>query len=218
VNTKRPDPALPRLLDERTRPDFREVYGALVARSEEVDVAIRKIRLSGVSLRPHELGAPARLRILLSEIDVLTLASEAESMAVRRRDRERLELITGLLASETLLVRSAPLGGWAPDFSVFQGSSLSPTAIIGPHWLQRPYSHRGPALACVVSGSEALWLAERFRAIWNDAHEVRVPLARTLDEALARVPEPGPSPAPIPGEAPLPPVPLPSVDRPGSCS
>jgi hypothetical protein len=69
-----------------------------------------------------------------------------------------------------------------------------------------------------VSGSEALWLAERFRAIWNDAHEVRVPLARTLDEALARVPEPGPSPAPIPGEAPLPPVPLPSVDRPGSCS
>ena len=157
----------PRLLDERSRPGFREVYGALMAGSRQADVAVRRIRLAGVSLVRRELAGPRRLRVLLAEIDILTLTSEAEALAVRPRSRARLDLILELMESGTLEVRSAPLGGWAPDFSVFHYEVAEPTVLIGPHWLQRPYPHRGPALGCLYSDSAAARVGRRFSGLWE---------------------------------------------------
>jgi len=182
--------ALPHLLDDRTHPDFRTVYGALVRESEQVDVAIRKIRLSGVTLGREELAAPSRLRLILAEINVLTIASEAEGMAARRTERSRLGLICELLTSGVLQVKSAPLAGWAPDFSLFHGSARPLTLLMGLHWFQRPYPHRGPALASVHEGPEVTRVARRFNGIWREAHDVHVPLLKTLRRALDRVPGP----------------------------
>ncbi|MEX0842876.1 MAG: hypothetical protein WD120_00875, partial [Gemmatimonadota bacterium] len=96
-----PPPTAPRespvLLDEWSRPDFRAVYGKLAEASTRFDVAIRKVRLSGISLARRELEGPARIRLLLAEINVLTLSAEAESMAAVDDGRLRLRLIRGLL-------------------------------------------------------------------------------------------------------------------------
>ncbi len=189
-----PSPAW--LLDEEYRPDFRTVYGRLAREAHQIDVAIRKIRLSGVSLGREELGAPSRIRVILAEIDILTMASEAESLAARPNGRWRLKLIIEMLETGTLDVRSAPLGGWAPDFSVFSGGELPWSTLVGPHWFERPYPHRGPALASVHHGEGARRLARRFHHLWEDAHDVRTPLVETLQDGLHRVPIP-PDPSPL---------------------
>jgi len=180
-----PSPAW--LLDEEHRPDFRTVYGRLAREAHRIDVAIRKIRLSGVSLGREELGAPAGIRLILAEIDVLAMASEAESLAARPNGRWRLKLIIEMLETGALDVRSAPLGGWAPDFSIFSGSELPHSTLVGPHWFERPYPHRGPALASVHQGEGARRLARRFHQLWEEAHDVRSPLLETLQEGLHRV-------------------------------
>lgn len=187
-----PSPAW--LLDEESQPDFRTVYGRLARKAHRIDVAIRKIRLAGVSLGREELGAPATIRLILAEIDVLTMASEAESLAARPSGRWRLELIIRLLETGALDVRSAPLGGWAPDFTVFSGTESAHFTLVGPHWFERPYPHRGPAVAAVHRGAGARRLARRFRQIWEDAHDVRTPLLETLQEGWHRVPASGRSP------------------------
>ena len=161
-----------------------------MAGSRQTDVAVRRIRLAGVSLMRRELAGPSRLRVLLAEIDILTLTSEAEALAVRSGSRARLDLILELMDSGALEVRSAPLAGWAPDFSVFHYEVAEPTVLIGPHWLQRPYPHRGPALGSLHSGSAAARVGRRFSGLWEQAHDVKGPLLRTLTEARNRGLEP----------------------------
>ncbi len=161
-----------------------------MAGSRQTDVAVRRIRLAGVSLLRRELAGPSRLRVLLAEIDILTLTSEAEALAVRSGSRARLDLILELMDSGALEVRSAPLAGWAPDFSVFHYEVAEPTVLIGPHWLQRPYPHRGPALGSLHSGSAAARVGRRFSGLWEQAHDVKGPLLRTLTEARNRGLEP----------------------------
>ncbi|MEX2530242.1 MAG: hypothetical protein WD960_05655 [Gemmatimonadota bacterium] len=192
-----PPPTAPRespvLLDEWSRPDFRDVYGKLAEASTRFDVAIRKVRLSGISLARTELEGPARIRLLLAEINVLTLSAEAESMAAVDDGRLRLRLIRGLLSEGVLQLRSAPLGGWDPDFSVFWRDDEGPVVIIGPHWFARPYPHRGPALASLHRGRAAARVGRRFEGLWTDAHPVEQAVRRVMEEALERVPPPPPS-------------------------
>jgi hypothetical protein len=183
-------PDCPVLLDERSRPDFGAVYGKLAEASARFDVAVRKVRLSGISLGRRELQGPARIRLLLAEINVLTLSAEAESMAAAGEGRRRLSLIRDLLAERVLHLRSAPLGGWDPDFSVFWQAGAGPVVLIGPHWFARPYPHRGPALGSLHRGQGAARVGRRFEALWSDAHPVEHPVRRVMEEALARVPAP----------------------------
>jgi hypothetical protein len=178
----------PALLDERSRPDFRTTYGLLVEESLRVDVAIRKIRLSGMSLAPRELEAPRRIRVLMAEINILTLASEAEIMAAASDGRRRVAMLGELLQADILRIRSAPLGGWSPDFSVFRLREGGTRLLVGPHWFARPYPHRGPALASLHTGRDAARIARRFESIWEGAHPVDGPVRRVLSEAMERVP------------------------------
>jgi hypothetical protein len=148
------------------------------------------VRLSGISLARRELEGPVRIRLLLAEINVLTLSAEAESMATTGDGRQRLRLICRLLAEGVLQLRSAPLGGWDPDFSVFWREAEGPVVVIGPHWFARPYPHRGPALASLHHGRAAARVGRRFEGLWTDAHPVELPVRRVMEEALARVPPP----------------------------
>lgn len=192
LDSAAPDPAL---LDERTLPDFRTVYGRLFRRSDRVDVAIRKIRLAGVSLGERELGGPDDIRVLLAEINALTLAAEAEAMAVTTAGRRRVGLLLELLEGDALRIRSAPLGGWAPDFSLFHQHGADTVLLTGLHWFERPYPHRGPALASLHRGLDAVRIAGRFENIWGAGHDVAPAIRRILEAALTRVPAPAPGAA-----------------------
>jgi hypothetical protein len=177
------------LLDERSRPDFRALSGRHASRAIRVDAAVRRIRLGGMDLGRDEIGGLERVRLVLGEMDALTLSSEADALASDPERRGRLRLLMELLDGGRLEIGIAPLAGWSPDFSVFVGKPGRPsTAMIGTHWFERPFPHPGPALGVVITGPSAARAAERFDEIWRRAHDLRAPIRRLLSEALVRSP------------------------------
>jgi len=152
-----------------------------------LDAALTRIRLSAMDLGPDDLGPLRRIRVLLAEVSALSLTAEAEALALRPERRERLRFFLERLRAGTLRVRLAPLAGWAPDFSVFHrpGGSAA-VLLVGPHRLERPYPHPGPAFASVHRGPAAGRAALRFREIWKRAHDLQAPLVRILGGVLER--------------------------------
>jgi len=121
------EPAI--LLDERRRPDFRDVFGALVGRSADVAIAITRVRLSTVDLSELELGRLESFRVLVAELNAIQLDAEARTIQADPRRAAGADLLCALLESETLEVRSAPLAGWSPDFTVFSDAT-GPAAVL----------------------------------------------------------------------------------------
>lgn len=184
-----------KLLDERTRPDFRDLYGVHAAECTALDAAVGRIRLRGMSLAAPELDGVRQIRVLLGEMNALTLSSEADSLASDRRRQARIVLISSLFASGRLTVRIAPLAGWSPDFSIFRTESdldtgrrsrREPVLMIGPHWFERPYPHPGPALGVLLTGTPAVRALGRFEEVWTQAHDVKGPIEEILEAALRR--------------------------------
>jgi len=174
------------LLDERSRPDFGDHYLVLLAQADHVGVAASRIRLAGLQLDPLSLASPRSLQVLLVELSGIALAMEAERLAEEPRARRRLAALVELLDAGRLEIRSSPLGGWAPDFSVFQSRTGAHAALVGPHWLDRPYPHRGPALTSVHTGAEALHIRARFLELWEEGHGVGDAVLAILASALSR--------------------------------
>lgn len=174
------------LLDERSPTPFRQVFGRLLSRSTGLDTAIRKIRLSGVDLSEGELDGLARLRILIADINAQTLEEEAFALHMDPGKRETLRRIQRLLGDGTLELRSAPLAGWSPDFSVFCGSRGPHALLMGLHWIQRPFPHRGPAWMACFGPPEAKKGQERFNELWKGAYEIGLPVLRLLLRASSR--------------------------------
>jgi hypothetical protein len=177
---------LPSLLVDRLRPDFPEIYATLLSRSRELNLAAWRIRLAGLHLNPGALLSLDRIRVVVGELDGQRLAAEAEGMVLSARRSGTVRALLKLLMEDRLLVRAAPLGGWSPDFSLFHGDRSSTTLLLGPHWLERPFPHRGPALASLHSGPEVDQVKERFEELWEGAHDVRAAVLRTLTEAARR--------------------------------
>jgi hypothetical protein len=185
------------LLDDRSIPDFRDHYLRLMKAASQVFVAASRIRLGGLQVEVEDLLAPRRIQVLVMEMSGITLAMEAERLAEQPRARDRLETLVRLLDETRLSIRSCPLGGWSPDFSVFESATDGLgadryTLLVGPHWMDRPYPHRGPALTSVHSGESVVRVRERFGQLWDEAHDVGGAVRGTLAMALARC---GPVPA-----------------------
>lgn len=174
------------LLDERSSTPFRQVFGRLLSRSRELDTAIRRIRLSGVDLSAREVDGLARLRILIADINAQTLEEEAFALLMDPGKRATLRRIQTLLADGTLELRSAPLAGWSPDFSIFSGARGPEALLMGLHWIQRPFPHRGPAWMACFGPLEARNGLERFNELWVGSHEIGVPILRLLKRATSR--------------------------------
>ena len=190
-----PPMAPPSLLDDRSIPDFRDRYQALLSGAGEVAVALSRVRLAGLQLEAGELLSPKRIRVVVMELSGITLAMEADRLAEHPRARERVQALAGLLEAGRLQVRSAPLGGWSPDFSIFvpretpgpaASTPLWPTLMVGPHWMERPYPHRGPALTSIHRGTDASRALARFEELWSVAHDVSSAVTGTLRSALQR--------------------------------
>jgi hypothetical protein len=176
-----PSPAL--LLDERGRPDFRDVFGALVRRSVDVATAVTRVRLATLDLSADDLASTQSLRVLVTELNALTLGSEARLIQADPRRAPRVALFRSLLEDGRLEVRSAPLGGWAPDFSVFSTAEGPWAVLIGQHWFERPYPHRGPALGSVHFEDAARLAARRHAQLWDRAHDVGPAVWNILSKA-----------------------------------
>ncbi|MDX1495269.1 MAG: hypothetical protein R3253_14480, partial [Longimicrobiales bacterium] len=104
----RADPAI--FFDERRRPDFRDVFVALARRSVNVAVAVTRVRLSTLELDESDLERVESLRVLVVELNALTLDAEARLIQSDPRRAARVGLFRSLLESGRLEVRSAPLG------------------------------------------------------------------------------------------------------------
>lgn len=174
------------LLDERGRPDFRDVFGALARRSTCILTAVTRVRLSSVDLSPDELEKVTHMRVLISEVSALQLDAEAKSLLLQPRRAPNVRFLTSLLEEGYLEVRSAPLAGWSPDFTVFLNGDDPVAVITGFHAFERPYPHRGPALVSVHGSAGARLAARRHRDIWGVAHDIGPVLWNLLAGARRR--------------------------------
>jgi hypothetical protein len=183
--------ALPRLLDERTRPDFRDCFGALARSADALDLAITRVRLTTIRLEVGELAGLRRMRLLLAEVRAPRLDAEAHE-ALRDPGRSvTVRHLINQLERGRLQVRAAPLGGWSPDFSVFHRDRRPVGALLGAHWLERPYPYRGPAWAVWLGPADARRTSARFDELWNRSHDVSPALRRLLERAQAETAPPG---------------------------
>ena len=171
----------PLLLDERSLPSFRATFGALLSRSTTVETAIRQIRLGAVDLSTAELAQVTRLRVLLAEVNTRTVEGEAYAMAVDPSKGENLNRVLSLLRTGILEIRSAPLGGWSPDFSVFSSQGGPQNVLLGLHWFHQPFPHRGPAWATRLGAEEASAAQARFLEIWSSAHNIAPAIRRLME-------------------------------------
>jgi hypothetical protein len=176
-----PAPAF--LFDERGRPDFRDVFGALARGSSEISTAVTRVRLTTVDLQPDEVAQLRHFRVLLCELSALRLEGEAHALLHLRRRAPNLHLLVSLLEEGRLEVRAAPLGGWSPDFTVFSGASGASAVLAGFHAFERPYPHRGPALATLHGPDAARLAARRHEELWAEAHDVGPTLWTLLSRA-----------------------------------
>ncbi len=195
------------LLDERSRPDFRDLYGHYASGAGSLHTAVRRVRLGGIDLKAREVGHLRGLRLLVGEVNALELSTEADTLAADPERRARLSVLAALLRDGRLEVRVAPLAGWIPDFSVFLppdsshtaevpgsgGSSTPsphrlkvPTLMVGTHWFERPFPHPGPALGVVLHGDAALRAFRRFDETWRGGHDLAGPIQGILGDALGR--------------------------------
>lgn len=194
-----PSPFRPALIDERSPIPFRALFGRFLSSSTELDTAILRVRLSGVDLSARELAGLRRLRILVAEINAKTLEEEAFALFMDPGKRETLDRIQGLLHGGRLELRSAPLAGWSPDFSVFSDPGGPKALFLGLHWMLRPFPHRGPAWLACFGPEEAHRGHQRFEELWEKAHEIGPAVLRLLERATARwvsggSRQPGPAP------------------------
>jgi len=180
------DTSGPLLLDERSPTHFRALFGDLLSQSSAVDAAILRVRLSAVDLSARELVDVRRLRVLVAEVNAQTIEGEAFALVMDPVKRENLNLVVGLLQKGVMEIRSAPLGGWSPDFTVFSDHRGPRNLLLGLHWFHRPFPHRGPAWAALFETEEAARARDRFQAIWAEAHDIGPAVQRLMERTRVR--------------------------------
>jgi hypothetical protein len=179
-----PEPAeLPAFFDEKGRPDFREVYGRLLARATHVDVALTSIRVSTLNLGRGELERVGAIRLLLAELSAVHLDAEAHVVMQRPEQRETLSTVADQLSRGVIEVRSSPLGGWSPDFSIFRDGRRAQAVLIGFHSFERPFPYRGPAFVSLHTADAAERALTRFEDLWERAHDVGAAVLSILERA-----------------------------------
>jgi hypothetical protein len=184
-------PDEPILIDDRSRPGFREVFGRLARRSTAIDVALTHIRLGTLDLSERELGAVCRIRLVLAQVSAASLDLEAHAVLHRSPMAANLRRLAAMLAGGTIEVRSAPLGGWSPDFSLFHDHEVALGALIGPHRFDRGTAQDGPVLASLHGAAAAQRLQVRFDEVWARAHDIRPAIAGILARADRGTPSTG---------------------------
>lgn len=70
-------------------------------------------------------------------------------------------------------MRSAGIGAWTPDFSVYEDRSGRATSLVGAHYFGSPQLTVGPSVTVVTTDEQAaVLLQDRFAELWSRAHDV----------------------------------------------
>lgn len=169
-----------RIVDERSERTLRAVIGELLLDATRADIALAKVRLAALDLTEAEVQGPAHCRVLLGQLDASTLADATES----RHDSQGLHRLAAWLSSDRLEVRSAGLGAWTPDFSVYENTSGAHTSIIGAHYFGSPQLAVGPSVTVIDPRTDAARLLRaRFEELWARAHDVAPAILTVLGRA-----------------------------------
>lgn len=163
---------MPDLIDDRSAPGFRSVYGQLLRRASALDVALTHLRLSTLDFSADELARVGRIRLLLAEVSAAALDAEAYAVLSGAGDAGNLRRLLILLEEGRVEVRSAPLGGWAPDFSVFSDGGASFALLVGPHRFDVGPLYDGPETASLHGPEGALRMSARFLEVWERGHDI----------------------------------------------
>ena len=162
------------VLTESGEPSLRYVIGALLARSRSADFAIANIRLSHIDIDAAEL-AGVRMRILLGRFE-----------AAHTRDpllAQRMEALAALVQTGAVQLRSAGMGSWLPDFSVYRldsGASPRTACLVGAHYFGAPPCS-GPCLTSVHTDAHSVGTAAaRFNELWELGHDVSDVIAQAM--------------------------------------
>ena len=174
----------PRLLIEGLSPRFPTLYRRWLTGADRADIALTRLRIASLRLDLGHLTRVRRIRIVLAELTTAAWEAETHRVILDPERGPTLRHLISLLCEGRLEVRSAPLAGWAPDFTVFHRGPprrpLPPRALLGPHWLERAAGLDGPRFALAVGGDDARRVADRFEKIWVRAYDVGPAVARLL--------------------------------------
>lgn len=179
------------VIDERSRRPLRAIIGELLLASESADIAIARVRLAALDLTEDEVRGPALCRVLLGHLDASTLLDAAGEGGVPRPE---LRGLGDWLASERLQVRSAGIGAWIPDFSVFRSRDHTATSLVGAHYFGSPQLTVGPSVTAILPDpATARLLERRFQELWEGAHDVAPAIQQVLARAAGRAAAGGPA-------------------------
>lgn len=153
-----------------------------------MDAAILRVRLGAVDLSAGELRGIHRLRVLVAEVNAQTVEGEAYALVMDPLKRKNLTRVLTLLQTGVMEIRSAPLGGWSPDFTVFSEDQGPHSLLMGLHWFHRPFPHRGPAWAARFGAKEASRAHARFKELWAGAHDIGPAVLRLMERTTVRGP------------------------------
>lgn len=166
-----------RLIDDVSRPSLREHIGRLLSTCTSAEIAVNHVRLAALDLSEHETASVARCRILIGRLEARSLTDfgfgDADAPV-------RLRALREFLQSGRVEVRSAGLGAWAPDFSVYRGLSgpgPGSACLIGAHYFREPTCQHGPSFTALMTDAQSVAIAvARFEALWDRSHDVLEPL------------------------------------------
>lgn len=172
------------LIDERSQRPLRAIIGNLLVSSERADIALARVRLAALDLTEEEARGPDSCRVLLGQLDASTLLDAVGDHAGPTPELARL---ADWLASGRLEVRSAGIGAWTPDFSVFRDHDHTATCLVGAHYFGSPQLTVGPSVTAVTQDEPAALLLEgRFQELWDGAHDVAPAIQEVLGRASRR--------------------------------
>lgn len=170
------------LLDETTHPPLRARFGELLTYAQCADIAIGTIRLGAIDLTPAETTR-VRMRILLGRFEAASLQGNGAGTA------SQLEHLRRLIADGSVQLRSAGVGWWIPDFSLFRGvrypaAGAADVCFVGAHYFHTPPSSTGPSFTCMLTDAATIdAVAARFEVLWERGHDV----SAVVDETLLRM-------------------------------
>ena len=163
------------LIDDAARPTLRERIGELLSTSSRAEFAVANIRVAAIDLTAQEIRNVRCCRILLGRLDARALTDFGYADAGLD---ERMNRLLWFLESGRVEIRSAGVGAWFPDFSIYSGPPRGGSAcLIGAHYFRQPLSLTGPSFTAMMVDARSVATARaRFDALWAAGHDVLEPV------------------------------------------
>jgi hypothetical protein len=169
------------LIDDASQPSLRVHIGRLLSSCGKADIAVSHVRLSVLDLTADETRGIRQCRILLGRLEARALSDFG---FVDAGSGDRLHALLAFLDSGRVLIRSAGLGAWSPDFSIYRGlagTAHGSACLIGAHYFRDPVTANGPSFTALLDDADSVERAlARFDALWERSHDVLEPVIAAI--------------------------------------